>query len=159
MRNKYWTTAITKLHQEQRASHHVERQGFEFYLPQVMMRKGDSFRKEFLFPGYIFVKVRRGWETLLSTRGIRRVFMCGETPFRMAESDIESIRARENRKGFIEMEPPITAGTKVLVQSGAFQDLMGIVEHMSASGRCRVLVSMMERVISVEMKSSVIRAA
>lgn len=123
------------------------------------MRQGSKSRREFLFPGYIFIKINQGWESIISTRGIRRMFLCGGTPTRMRDADIEGIRSRENESGLIELEPPLKVGTKVEVQDGAFKDLFGVIEYLSAKDRCRVLVSMMERTISVDMSTAFVKAA
>ena len=158
-RSRYWTAAATKFYEEQRAAYHVEKQGFQFYLPQVLMRKGSRNYREFLFPGYIFIKISAGWESIMHTRGIRRMFLCAGVPTRMSERDIDGIRARENEDGYIELEPPIVVGSKVEIHAGSFKDLFGVVEYLSSSERCRVLVSMMERAISVEMDTSSIKVA
>ena len=95
----------------------------------------------------------------MHTRGIRRMFLCAGVPTRMSDGDIDGIRVRENERGYIELEPPVSAGSKVEIHAGTFKDMFGVVEYLSASDRCRVLVSMMERVISVDMSESFVRVA
>lgn len=155
---RYWSAATTKFGEEQRAAHHVERQGFEFYLPRIVTRYGASVRHEYLFPGYIFVMIERGWESLMSTRGIRRVFMCGDVPTRMKSSDINSMRSQEDESGYIVLQPPVTVGSRVRVCDGSFKDLLGTVQNMSARDRCTVLLSVMERSVPVSLSLGSVEA-
>jgi len=154
----YWTTAATKFGEEQRAAHHVERQGFEFYLPKTIEGLGARLKRDYLFPGYIFIKVSQGWHCLMHTRGIRRMFFCGESPTRMASSDIDLIRRRESADGFIRLKPPVMVGSKVTMKSGSFRNLVGNVESMTARDRCTVLLSIMERTVAVDVSLDAVEA-
>jgi transcriptional antiterminator RfaH len=156
----YWTAAVTKLSEEQRAAHHIERQGFQFYLPEMLTRHGSRMRREYLFPGYIFVRISEGWETLMHTRGIRRVFLCNGSPTRMRDSDIECIRSRENEKGLIELElePPLRVGDRIKISAGPFSGHSGIFQGMSARDRCYVLLSVLGRSASVVLNYSAVRS-
>ena len=149
MVSSYWTAAATKFGEEQRAAHHVERQGFEFYLPKTIEGYGAKLRRDYLFPGYIFIRVSQGWHCLMSTRGIRRLFFCGDAPTRMSTSDVESIRLRESDDGYIRLKPPVTVGSRVTVKSGSFKSMIGSVDCMTARDRCTVLLSIMERAVAV----------
>lgn len=159
MVSKYWTAAATKFCEEQRAAHHIERQGFQFYLPQVAVRRKTTERREYLFPGYIFVMVKDGWERLVNTRGIRKLFFCDGVPTRMSDRDIETLRAKEDRRGLIVLQKPAAVGDTVVVVHGAFKDSLGVVEQLTARDRCRVLLSMMNRSLAVEIDQTSVRVA
>jgi transcriptional antiterminator RfaH len=137
----YWTAAVTRYSQEQRAAHHVERQRFQFYLPQtVTLSPKGKDRVELLFPGYIFVKVKRGWETLASTRGIARLFLCEDRPTRIHDEEIARLQSMEDARGYVQLHPPFTVGDQVHVTAGVYEGLRGVVRGMDAQHRCRVLL-------------------
>ena len=158
MVSKYWTAAATKFGEEHRAAHHVERQGFEFYLPRTIEGYGARLKRDFLFPGYIFIKISEGWHCLMSTRGIRRMFFCGEAPTRMSSRDIELIRRRESEDGYIRLKPPVTVGSRVTLKRGSFKNMIGNVDSMTARDRCTVLVSLMERTVMVSVNVDAVEA-
>lgn len=103
-----------------------------------------------MFPGYIFLVVSRGWEALASTRGIRHLFMCGDNPTRVNAYEIDALRSREDGDGYIRLDPPVTVGDRVRVNVGVFLGRRGVVQGMTARDRCRVLLSVMERSVHVD---------
>jgi|ERR1700722_16524124 transcription termination factor NusG len=74
---RYWTVAATMYREEQRAAHHVEKLGFDYYLPLTYVPTigGDEERRTLLFPGFIFIRLGDGWEALSSARGIKRLLL------------------------------------------------------------------------------------
>jgi transcriptional antiterminator RfaH len=156
----YWTAAITRWSQEQRAAHHVERQGFQFHLPvtQVLSPKGTP-RTELLFPGYIFVKIKRGWETLSSTRGISRLFMCDGRPTRIPDHVMKALRQREDEDGIIRIAPELVVGERVRVKTGAFEHCLGKVCALPARMRVSVLLDLLGRQVQTELDRRVVEAA
>jgi len=86
------------------------------------------------------------------------MFFCGESPTRMASSDIDLIRRRESADGFIRLKPPVMVGSKVTMKSGSFRNLVGNVESMTARDRCTVLLSIMERTVAVDVSLDAVEA-
>lgn len=154
---RYWTAAATHFYEEERAAHNIERQGFQFYLPRILVKRKSSLRREFLFPGYIFVKISEGWQSIMHTRGVRRMFFCNGVPTRMRDTDITGIKSREGADGCILLEPPVTAGTEVRVCAGTFENMLGVVQGMSPRERCMVLLNVMDRAVSVSMPLAHVR--
>jgi transcriptional antiterminator RfaH len=141
----YWTTAATHFAQEQRAASHVERQGFEFYLPYTLtLLKNGREKRELMFPGYLFILVTAQWRSLMGTRGIQRLFTCGEQPSRMPEHEITGLKAREV-SGFVDLAPRFAVGQKVLVKGEDGSYFSGIVQGMDARERCKVLFELLGR--------------
>src|ERR1700690_1023760 len=103
---RYWTAAKTKRGEENRAACHVERQGFKFYLPLTYepTKSGLSERRTFLFPGFIFVKLKAGWPVLSSTRGISALMMNCNMPAHVRESEIAWLMSLENEKGVVRLD-------------------------------------------------------
>lgn len=170
---RYWTVAATRWREEQRAAHHVERQGFKFYLPMtyepVAGSGGDAERRTLLFPGFIFVKLKSDWQDLINTRGIARLFMAKvstETdevaPSRMRDDDVARLRSMEDADGFVRLLPPFDNGSQVVVDEdvgGAYSGISGIVAGTSAAGRVSVLLMLLGRESKREFSRSALRAA
>lgn len=149
----YWSVLGTRLGQERRAAHHIERQGFEFYLPEfITLTRAQVRRRSLLFPGYIFVKIKSGWSVLASTRGISRMFMCGDTPARMRRSDIEVLKLREDADGFVCLSTPVELGERVKIgeAGGGFDGLVGVVDGFKPDGRVSVLLNLLGRAVRGE---------
>ena len=152
----YWTALVARYSQEQRAAHHVERQGFEFYLPQMLaLSASGRDRRELLFPGYIFVRVnlRRQWRVLAGTRGVARMLLCGELPTRVPDEDVEAFRRLEDERGFVQLLPPLRDGDVVVAGSGSggYEGVRGVVQGMTARDRVKVLLTILGRAVSVEL--------
>lgn len=155
--SRYWTAAVTKKGEEQRAACNVERQDFSYYLPVAAVNRTGVVRRELLFPGYIFIKIREGWQSLLSTRGIKSLFLCDGKPARVTDAEIESMVSREDEDGLIQLEPPVTCGDSVIVQYGPMEGLLGRVKSLTSRERCLVLLSVMNRTVETEMDRAALR--
>jgi transcription antitermination factor NusG len=154
----YWTAAVTRQHQEQRAAHHIEIQGFKYYLP-LMLQRGR--RTVPLFPGYIFVKVQSGWRSLLGTKGISRLFIVDEKPTRIPDRELRVLRDLENERGLVVFPPRLTPGQTVRVddENSAWDGRLGEICSMDATGRCRVLLSILGRRVARTFEERSLEAA
>jgi transcriptional antiterminator RfaH len=161
----FWTVLATKFQQEQRALHHVERQGFEHYAPMTKSlvfaasSKTSSSpgsgteRREFLFPGYIFVRVSVGsadeprsrWRSLNGTRGVARMFLHDELPVRVPDGELDYFRKLEDASGFVVLPSPIGTGSVVSILRGPLAGLRGVVAGMDTPARCRILTTLLGR--------------
>jgi transcription antitermination factor NusG len=159
-RRLYWTVATTREGQELRTAHHVERKGFEFYLPRILALRGTAEKREMLFPGFIFVRVRAAnWMPLRHARGVRRVYLCGERPSRIPDAEIQQLRAREDENGFITLAPRLAPGDVVRVAQGhRMAGLVGVVGSC-ARQRVQVLVEMLGQSAQLEFDVRQLEAA
>lgn len=154
MRRGYWTAVVTHFAQERRAAHHVERQGFEFYLPETM----NGRRRERLFPNYLFVFIKGQWSSLQGTRGIRKLILQNDQPVPMAQRHMDELRSREV-DGIIELPPPFERGDSVRIRGGLMQGCFGIVQGMPARDRVEVLISILGNRKAFEFDSRIVAAA
>jgi Transcription termination factor nusG len=76
----YWAAAQVQSSLAGRAKWHVERQGFETYMPLCQPSR-RSTRVVPLFVGYLFVSVVDHWHCLLGTYGVLNVIRSGDVPF------------------------------------------------------------------------------
>jgi transcriptional antiterminator RfaH len=135
-----WTVAATHHRQEERAAHHIEKQGFSYYLPRFL---NDNAQSRILFEGYILVRVNvRGlWQSLCNTRGISRLIMHELAPVPLRDEYVTALRAREDARGFVVLHPRPKPGDEVLVYGG----VRGVVQGDTADDRIRVLFSLLGR--------------
>jgi len=154
---KFWTIASTYSSQEERAAHHVEKLGFQFYLPRY--DSGEfSERRSLLFPGYLMIRISEGWESIIRTPGVQRLFMSDEFPKRIRDEDVDSIRLREDDRGLVRLRPRVEVGDHVRAEKGSYSGVEGIVQGMMARDRCQVLLRMLGREVTVELDERVLVA-
>lgn len=152
---RYWTVALTRFGEERRASSHVERQGFEFFLPWIEERGVRGWRRALMFPGYLFVRLDSGWESLQSTKGISRLlFGAGSSlPSRVERNFVELLRLREDSRGIVQLHPRLSVGDKARVSSGSFEGFVGVVQDTPSRERCRLLMEFMGRSVVRDFES------
>jgi transcriptional antiterminator RfaH len=142
-----WMVAQTESQREHIAVRHLARIGFETYFPQIKNRKK---RIEPLFPGYLFVLADINWPKIRATIGIIRVLMSCERPAQIDPKIIAEIKARE-KNGLVHLPKP-RKGQKVRIIRGSFADQIGIYEGQNGKDRERVLLAMLGRMVTVELK-------
>src|SRR5687767_7204804 len=101
-----WYVAQTHAHAEKKAAVHLQRQGFEIYLPRYRKRRRHARRVETvtapLFPRYLFVAVDIGaqrWRSIQSTFGVLRLVCNGDEPAAVADLVVNALRGREDQDG------------------------------------------------------------
>ncbi len=160
---KFWTAAQTHERQELRAAAHVERQGFEFFLPVCEEFRARRFRKTIMFPGYLFVRIREGWQKLASTRGISRlIYNSDGLPSRLSDREIEQLRALEDEHGVVQLRKRVFSdGDLVRVGPGGhgLETLSGIVQGTPVADRYRILFTIMGRQVVGEVDARSLSAA
>jgi transcriptional antiterminator RfaH len=115
----FWAAAQVRSDATKRAIWHVERQGFETYLPLCRPSR-RSAKVVPLFPGYLFVRIEGVWHCLLSTHGIIGLIRSGDAPARVREDEIERMRRQENKEGIIVLPlVKFQPGERVRVTRGA----------------------------------------
>jgi transcription antitermination factor NusG len=131
--------------EEYRAAHHIERLGFQYYLPEI--REEKSKARGLLFPGYIFVRLLDSWQHLLHQPGIARIFLHNEKPVPVRESDIKKLKSFEDPDGFIKFPRRVRVGMMARIREslGAMAGQRCRVVALKDQNRCVALVSIMGR--------------
>lgn len=169
-RYRHWTILKTKLASSLEAAKHVRAQDFEVYRPLYRPQaKGGSLARDAkqLFEYYLFVQVdlRRKWQVLHATRGVHKLFLCGNTPHEIDDSHVEWIRSCEDASGYfvVQSEEPPVFETDQLVRgvSGMLEDHVGIYKGLGRTARDtrRVLFSLLGREVEFEVKAHDLVAA
>lgn len=147
-----WHAVFCKPRQETTAKEHLQRQGFEVYLPRISGRHRKRNRWvdsiQALFPRYLFVRIdrrRQGMASIRSTRGVVDLVRFGVEPAVVPDPVIDAIVACEHsakgldchtQKGFLE-------GEMVTMLEGPFTGMQGIFENDDGDERAVLLIDLL----------------
>ncbi len=145
-----WYLAYTKPKGETLAQEHLLRQGYLVQLPLVRRVARRKISVEPLFPRYIFFQPASPQQSLSpvrSTQGVSTIVRFGMELATLSDERCEAIvaYAQSQREGGVETlldVQGIRVGQKVLVTSGAFVGLEGLVS-MVAKDRVVLLMSLL----------------
>ena len=158
-----WYALYTKPRCERQVEQGLLTQGIETYLPlyQVQPRPGRPSERPFL-PCYLFARV--DFEVTARSRiqwmpGMRSVVFCDGKPAQVAENAIARIRERLSQSGALDAQGETLAqGDQVVITRGPFQNVDALFDQkLSAAGRVRVLIQLMQHWATVEMESNALR--
>lgn len=149
---------MTLPNEEYRAAHHIEKSGFKYYLPIARFpdQSGQLRIRGVLFPRYIFIMLKMGWEHLLRIPGIFRFFMLGERPIPVPAYDINRLRKMEDKDGVISLPSPkpspkiLRPGARAKIQGNGVRDAFAghtcrVVFLHELSNTCEVMLTLMGR--------------
>ena len=153
-----WYVVQSQPNAEAKAVAHLNRQGFETYLPRYLKRRRHARRVEIipapLFPRYLFVGIdiqTQRWRSIFSTIGVSRLVCNGEVPTAVPDCIIESLRERHDGSGCVQLDqcPKFRPGEKIRVLHGAFADFLGLYEGLKDSERVAILLDLLGRKVRV----------
>lgn len=166
--NPRWYVVQTQPHAERKAAAHLDRQGFQSYLPQYLKSRRHARRIEKvtspLFPRYLFVAVdiaAQRWRAIQSTIGVARLVCNGNMPAPVPEGVVSALKQRHDERGFIRLEkrPLLKPGDSVRVVDGVFASCLGLFEGMTDGERVAILLDLLGRKVRVVLDSGYIAAA
>lgn len=149
-----WYVLRAKPKKETAVAMLLERAGIEVYLPQTLVHRqhGRPPQPAPFFPGYCFSRLdaQRGQLRLARyTSGVLHIVGYGDEPWPVPDALVEAIRARlaQGRAA----ATPFRPGDRVVITGGPLRDVEAIFDrHLSASGRVRVLIQILERLCRAE---------
>jgi transcriptional antiterminator RfaH len=157
-----WYLVQCKLHQDRRAIDNLRNQGFAAFAPYCVaerrVRQRVVPRREPLFPGYAFVELNRtehNWGALRSTRGVARLVRFGSHAAAVPSSVIEHLRSVDG----VALRSRLAAfnyGEKVRIVEGPFAELEAVFEEADGEARVRVLIEIMHREVSIQLRAAAI---
>jgi len=141
----HWYAAYTCANHEKRVAEQLVGRSVECFLPLYQsVRRWKDRRVQLqlpLFPGYVFVRLAlRDRFQVLQAPGIVKLVGFGGTPAPLREEEINTLRTSLGSGVRAEPHPYLMVGHRVLVNSGPFQGMHGIL--VRKKNRVRVVISL-----------------
>jgi transcription elongation factor/antiterminator RfaH len=159
-----WYAVNTHPASEQKASKHLENQGWRTFFPKIAktIRSGRRIRSELRphFPGYLFVQLDLGsdpWRSVDSTIGVRSLVKAGDRPVAVPDGVVEVLQDMALDSGQIVFTSTLRPGGKVKFLSGPFAEMIGSLERLDGKGRVQVLLSLLGRQTQVAARAMDLR--
>jgi transcription antitermination factor NusG len=151
-----WFAVFTSPRHEKRVGHHFSLRDIEHYLP--LYRSPRKWRNGLkvvldlpLFPGYIFVRIKRAERVrVLEVPGVLAVV--GGPAGEMAplpEAEIDALRSGLHLR-LAEPHPLLTVGQRARIRSGAFAGFEGVVVRKKNSLRVVLTMDLIMQSVAVE---------
>ncbi len=163
-----WYVLKTKPRLEDQTSLVLQSRNLEVYLPKIALWMGRApdgklRKQEPLFPGYMFARLdlkTTDWLLARSAPGVAYFLGFDGLPSPLPDDLVESVRLRaeeQQRRGW---RPSFRSGDRVVIVSGPMAGLEAIFEGaLSPSGRSRVFVQMVSRLVPVTVPAAILRRA
>ncbi len=160
-----WYVARTKPRKEREAAAALTSRGVEVYLPMLRKTRVRTGRCQWepLFPCYLFARFEVPSYSWLAVRSAPYVaYFLGHAglPSALPEGFVETLRTRveqANREG---LPTPFRTGEQVVITQGPFRYLSAVFDRrLSPSGRARVFVQILRRLVPVELPEEYLRKA
>jgi transcriptional antiterminator RfaH len=160
-----WYAVQTKPRQEATAELNLERQGYNTYLPKILLRKRrrDKWNKvvEPLFPRYLFIQVDTKHQSLApvrSTVGVAALVRFGRLLRPVPNNVIDYIKRAENPETHQHRADacPHQPGDEVCILEGPFTGLTGIFQAQTGEERAMVLLELLGRQNTVQVQMDAI---
>jgi transcriptional antiterminator RfaH len=165
---KRWHVVYTQPRNEVLALEHLERQGFEVFLPRYLKRRSHARVVDMvpapLFPRYLFAAFddrATGWHVVRSTRGVVDLVRSGRGLAWVPEIVIDELRLRRDRQGFVPLarQLDLGRGQRIRLDSGAFAACNAIFEAHTDDDRVKVLLSLLGREVVVNVPIAAVAPA
>ena len=164
----YWCAAQTHSRAEDKARHHLLRQGFSVLLPKHLKRRSHARKIECvprpLFPGYLFVRIdpeTTPWRAILSTIGVLDLIRFGDAPASVPDDVIDAIAARQDDAGYVKTSEGrhFHPGERVRVLRGALGEFDALFESADDRDRVTVLLNLLGRQVRTTVPNDLVFAA
>ncbi len=161
---QYWYALYTKPHSERQVEGALTAKGIDTFFPSMRVlapRRGRSPVRPY-FPCYLFARIDLeaiGLSAINWTPGMRHLVMFGGLPARVQDIVIDRIRGHlQQPHAMDEQGEFLQSGDHVTITSGPLQDIEAVFDkRLSAAGRVRVLVQLLERWTACEIEATSLR--
>ena len=161
---KSWYLIYTKPRGENLAKEHLERQGYDVYLPLIFAKKKQNQRTvkliEPMFARYLFICLSDqsdDWRPIRSTIGVSKLVRFGDNHAKVPSKLIDDLRENENTDGYHDYpEKEINLGDNVLITEGPFEGYKASLFSRNSDERVVVLLNIAEKHIKLQINQSVI---
>lgn len=153
-----WYVAHTQPRGEEIARLHLQRQGFDVFLPrcrkQVRHARRVSEVTAPLFPRYLFIGFdpeRQRWRSVNGTHGISYLICDREYPVPVADDIIEGLKARCDDGDIVPLlGRQFAPGESLRIESGPLADKIGVFQHVDEQQRVTLLLQLLGRPVLVK---------
>jgi transcriptional antiterminator RfaH len=154
-----WYVVHTQPGWEDRAGARLMAQGYQVFCPHLRKlvrhaRKTES-KLVALFPGYLFLWMdasRMRWRSVNGTRGVIRLLTQGDTPQPLASGIVENLQSHVDAQGALTWIAPLSAGQRVRIVEGPFEDFVGTLERLDGQDRVHVLLDLLGRSVPATLR-------
>ena len=161
---KSWYLIYSKPKEEKLAKEHLDRQGYETYLPLVLGRikkRGRTQRSiQPMFPRYLFIYLSDqtdDWGPIRSTIGVSNLVKFGMAPAKVPENLIIRLKENEADEGYHYLpSQKLKKGDQILIIEGPFEGYEATLFSQNAEDRVVVLLNIAEKYIKVQLNQSLI---
>ncbi|NDE05538.1 MAG: transcription/translation regulatory transformer protein RfaH [Flavobacteriia bacterium] len=152
-----WYLVFTKPRQECRAFENLQFQGFECYLPLLLLEStaagAFTIQSKPLFPRYLFIRLghelnSKSWAPIRSTKGVSNLVSFGGQP---AKVDDELVIMLKEYEANLQNTPQklFVRGERVRLVEGPFTGLEAIYQISDGERRVMVLIEMLSKPVKV----------
>jgi transcriptional antiterminator RfaH len=155
-----WYLLHTKPRREKTALMHLERQGYECYLPQIrtekLVRRKLAAVDVPLFSRYLFIRLGqdekdKNWGPIRSTIGVSQLVRFGERLAHADEGLIEMLKARED--AFCSTPKRMfNPGDTVQIAEGPFAGLDAVYQMPDGEQRALVLIEFLSKPVPLKLE-------
>jgi transcriptional antiterminator RfaH len=146
-----WYAVQTQPNRENMAVAHLQRQGFDVWLPccERIVRHSRQVKRvrRPLFPGYLFINLdleTARWRAINGTTGVQNIVCFGKQPSAVDFEFITALKASESLDGFIETgNDNLKLGQEVEILSGPMAGQIGKLLSLDAGSRATILLQML----------------
>lgn len=160
-----WYLVHTKPRQEDVALANLQRQGYECYLPQMLVerirRRKAEVATEPMFPRYLFIRLDssdqgKSWSPIRSTLGVSQLVHFGARAAKVDDALVELLRQREQA---MPLDAMFQSGDSVVITDGPFAGIEAIYQTADAERRAFILLEILSKPVSLQIEAGRLRKA
>jgi len=154
-----WFAVHSRSRHEKRIQQYLQTNAVDCFLPLYEAVHKWKDRRALvtlpLFPGYLFVRIAMEERLkVLTAPGVVRLLSAHGRPVPVPDTEIDTLRNCAGRNLKMQPHPYLTVGNRVLVKSGPFADLEGILVRKKGQFRLVVSVNLIARSVALELDRS-----
>lgn len=156
MSTQRWYVVYSKRRKEEFAVSQLRAKGLEVFFPKLLLPSSRNKPRRVvpLFPSYLFVRINlvsSEYYAVIWSPGVKRIVSFAGVPAPLDDAVVEQLMAQANDEGLIPARTNLKVGQEVVIKSGPFDGLVGIVRELPDAGqRVKVLMKLLSRQVSVE---------
>lgn len=150
---KNWYAVFCKPHKDFIAQEHLQRQGYDIFLPRIQQRKRqrNQYRivTESMFPRYLFARLDdcdENWAPIRSTVGVSGLVRMGSHVPVVPDTIIAELLRRCDADHCIPlpMEAPLQRNDRVLILDGPLVGMEALFQARNSQDRVIILLNLIE---------------